>query len=75
MNRSVATRVTSRRTNVVLRTALERDIMHRVVELRETLRQTGDAYDAFTYADGIIIVSATDTNNDLARKVLDMLVG
>lgn len=61
------------RANAVLRTALERDILLRVVEIRERLRRAGESYDAFTYADGILIVSAADTNGDLARKVDDLL--
>ncbi len=59
--------------NAVLRTALERDILLRVVDLRERLRRSGETYDAFTYADGILIVSALDTNGDLARKVRELL--
>lgn len=59
--------------NAVLRAALERDILLRVVELRERIRRDGEPFDAFTYADGILIVSAADTNGDLARKVRDLL--
>jgi hypothetical protein len=72
---SVSTQVRRPRenANAVLRTALERDILHRVVELRERLRRDGESYDAFSYADGILIVSALDTNGDLARKVSDLL--
>ena len=57
----------------VLRAAVERDLLLRAVAVRESLRQTGESFQAMTYADGVLIVSATDTHRDLVGKVDELL--
>lgn len=58
----------------VLRAMVERDLLLRAVGVRESLRRTGQSYEAMSYADGVMIVSATDTHRDLVDKV-DALLG
>lgn len=57
-----------------LRASVARDLLQQAVALRESLRRVGGSFDSLSYADGILIVSATDTHRDLVSKV-DVLLG
>lgn len=68
------TRVRRNAASGLLRAAVARDLFAQAIELRETLRLNGVSHGTLTYADGSMVVSSTDTQRDLLRKV-DALLG
>lgn len=59
--------------NAALRTALERDLFLRLLTTREHLRRVGESFDSVLFSDGLVIVSAGDSDGDLRTKVIDLL--
>lgn len=68
------TRVRRNAASGLLRAAVARDLFAQAIALRESLRRDGVSHGTLTYADGSTVVSSTDTQRDLLRKV-DVLLG